>query len=60
MPISGREMLKRYLRAGWIEKWQHGSHVQVEKDHDHETIPMAKELPKGTERALMKHLERSR
>jgi predicted RNA binding protein YcfA (HicA-like mRNA interferase family) len=59
MPISGKEMLKRYLKTGWTMKRQTGSHVQLEKITDNETIPMAKELKKGMESALLKHLRRS-
>jgi predicted RNA binding protein YcfA (HicA-like mRNA interferase family) len=61
MPMSGHEMLKLYKKAGWYVTRQKGSHVQVEikladggKDND--TIPMHKELKKGTEADLLKHL----
>jgi predicted RNA binding protein YcfA (HicA-like mRNA interferase family) len=59
MPISGKEMLKRYVKAGWVRKRQTGSHVQVAKGREHDTIPMDKELPKGLEAHLLKHLRRS-
>ncbi len=56
MPMSGSEMLKRYLANGWIVLRQKGSHVIVGKDHLRETIPMHRELKKGTEHALKKRL----
>lgn len=62
MPLSGKAMLKLYLAAGWRELRQNGSHVRLEKDGDHETIPIHsnKDLPKGLERKLLKHLEESK
>jgi predicted RNA binding protein YcfA (HicA-like mRNA interferase family) len=57
MPLSGDEMLKLYKNAGWTVIHQKGSHVQVEKDNLHETIPMHRELKKGLERALLKRLK---
>ena len=43
MPISGKEMLARYLKAGWKKLKQKGSHVKVGKDDLRQTIPMQKE-----------------
>ena len=62
MPISGREMLRRYLQAGWRIVRIRGSHHILEKNNDHETIPVHgnKELDKGIEGALLKHLENSK
>ena len=57
MPISGKEMLKRYQRAGWIVVARKGSHVKVGKGGLRETIPMQKELKKGLEAKLLKRLE---
>ncbi len=56
MPMSGKEMLKLFLKDGWIKIRQSGSHVQMSKDNERETIPMHKELKKGTEKALLKRL----
>jgi predicted RNA binding protein YcfA (HicA-like mRNA interferase family) len=56
MPLSGKEMLQLYKKAGWAVIHQKGSHVQVEKGNLHETIPMHKELKKGLEQALLKGL----
>ncbi len=59
MPISGKEMLKRYLKAGWELARVTGSHHQVRKDGQIETIPVHgnHDLGKGLERALLKRLE---
>lgn len=46
MPMSGKDMLKRYLSEGWIVLRQKGSHVIVGKGTERETIPMHKELKK--------------
>lgn len=56
MPISGKEMLKRYLRDGWVVLRQRGSHVFISKGVLRETIPMHRELKVGTERYLLKRL----
>ena len=65
MPISGKEMLKRFIKAGWIKIGQVGSHVQVKKVGidgriKKETIPMHKELKKGTESDLLKRLKKEK
>lgn len=57
MPLSGKEMLKLYERAGWHFVRQCGSHVRVTKGKEHETIPMHRELAPGTEHKLLKRLE---
>ena len=57
MPISGEQMLKRYLRCGWMVMHRKGSHVKVGLRSLRETIPLHKELAKGLERRLMKRLE---
>ncbi len=56
MPVSGKSMLKKYLKNGWIVLRQKGSHVRVCKGKEFETIPMHKELKKGMERDLLKRL----
>jgi len=58
MPISGKEMLKRYLNAGWIILRQAGSHMIVGKGVERETIPMHRELKKGLESKLLKRLRK--
>ncbi len=57
MPISGKEMLKRFQKAGWPILRKKGSHVVVGKNDERETIPMHKELKKGLEKYLLKRLE---
>jgi predicted RNA binding protein YcfA (HicA-like mRNA interferase family) len=60
MPLSGKEMLKRYLTAGWkVLRQRGGSHVVVGKGKKRESIPMHDELKKGLERKLLKRLSRS-
>jgi predicted RNA binding protein YcfA (HicA-like mRNA interferase family) len=58
VPLSGKEMLSMYLRAGWEKLRQSGSHVIVGKQEDRETIPMHRELKRGLERKLLKHLKK--
>src|SRR4051812_29179069 len=53
MPLSGREMLRLYLQAGWVVLRQKGSHVVMGKGELRETIPMHRELKRGLERALL-------
>ena len=57
MPISGKEMLKRFQRAGWVIVSRKGSHVKVGKGSLRETIPMHKELKKGLEIKLLKRMK---
>lgn len=57
MPLSGKEMLRLFKRAGWVELRQTGSHKVVGKGSLREVIPMHRELKRGTERALLKRLE---
>jgi predicted RNA binding protein YcfA (HicA-like mRNA interferase family) len=59
MPISGKEMLSRFLKAGWKVLRQKGSHVQVGQEGKLETIPQHKELDKGLEQKLLKRLKNS-
>ena len=58
MPISGKEMLNRYLQNGWTVLRQKGSHVTLGKGSDRETIPVHsnRDLGKGLERKLLKKL----
>ncbi len=60
MPMSGKEVLKLFLRSGWLVLRQRGSHVIVGKKEKRETIPMHKELKKGLERVLLKRLDRKK
>jgi predicted RNA binding protein YcfA (HicA-like mRNA interferase family) len=56
MPLSGKEILQQYKKAGWIEISQKGSHIKVGKGNLRETIPMHKDLKKGLEQKLLKRL----
>ncbi len=58
MPISGKEMLKRFLADGWKIVRQKGSHVFLSKGDLNETIPVHgnKDLKKGLEKKLLKRL----
>ena len=57
MPLSGKEMQKKFEKAGWQKIRQRGSHDIMGKGEDRETIPMHKELAKGMEKFLLKRLE---
>jgi predicted RNA binding protein YcfA (HicA-like mRNA interferase family) len=57
MPLSGKEMLKQYEKAGWAIISQEGSHIKIGKGKLRETIPMHKELGKGLEQRLLKRLK---
>lgn len=57
MPISGEDMLRLFLKHGWIKVRQKGSHVIVKKEGElPETIPMHRELKKGLEAKLLKRI----
>jgi predicted RNA binding protein YcfA (HicA-like mRNA interferase family) len=57
MPLSGKEMLRLFVQAGWTVLRQNGSHVRVVKGKEHETIPMHRELKRGTEHDLLKRMK---
>jgi len=57
MPISGKQMLKLFEKAGWKILRQKGSHIVIGLKDDRETIPMHKELKKGLESYLLKRLK---
>lgn len=57
MPISGKDLVKEFEAAGWVIKSQKGSHVKLEKNGKVVIIPMHRELKKGTEHAIRKHLK---
>jgi predicted RNA binding protein YcfA (HicA-like mRNA interferase family) len=56
MPLSGKEMVKLYEKHGWSVLRQRGSHVQMGKGNQRETVPLHDELKKGLERKLLKRL----
>ena len=57
MPLSGKEVARLFLKAGWIIVSQKGFHVKVGRLGEREIIPMHKELKKGLERKLLKRLK---
>lgn len=54
MPLSGKEIIQLYERQGWIILRQKGSHVQMGRGGERETIPLHHELRRGLERKLLK------
>jgi predicted RNA binding protein YcfA (HicA-like mRNA interferase family) len=58
MPLSGKEMLRIYIKNGWTKVSQRGSHVKVEKGKHIEIIPMHKELKRGLESKLLKRIKK--
>lgn len=56
MPLSGKEMVRLYELHGWRFVRQKGSHVRMAKGSENASIPMHKELKKGTEHSLLKKL----
>ncbi len=59
MPLSGKEILRLFLEAGWRLHHVKGSHHRIEKDGQHETIPVHgnQDLGKGLESKLLKCLK---
>lgn len=57
MPLSGKEMLGLFKKAGWRVLRRRGSHVVVGIGGKRETIPMHGELKKGLEARLLKRLK---
>lgn len=49
-------MVTLYERHGWVVLRQKGSHVQMGKGNERETIPLHRELKKGLECNLLKRL----
>lgn len=56
MPMSGKDVLRLFEKAGWVVLRQRGSHVIVGKGDRRETIPMHRELKKGLEQKLFKRV----
>ncbi len=50
-------MVKLFEASGWAILRQKGSHVQMGKGTQRETIPLHRELKKGLEQKLRKRLE---
>jgi predicted RNA binding protein YcfA (HicA-like mRNA interferase family) len=56
VPLSGEEVIKLYLKAGWDILRQKGSHVAVGWNDLRESIPLHRALSPGLERELWKKL----
>jgi predicted RNA binding protein YcfA (HicA-like mRNA interferase family) len=55
MPLTGKEMLKLYLKDGWELDHVNGSHHIMVKGNISVSIPVhSKDLKKGTEQKLLK------
>ncbi len=58
MPLTGEQMLKLYLKNGWVIINKEGSHRRVAKGKHRETIVDTKKtLKKGLEKYLLKRLK---
>lgn len=62
MPISGKELAKRFKKIGFeeIRRGGKGSHIKLKKGNKTVIIPSHKEIRKGLERALIKQLEENK
>lgn len=58
MPLSGKQMLRLFQKAGWKVISQKSSHIKVGKGCLREIIPKHKELKKGLEQDLLKRLRK--
>jgi predicted RNA binding protein YcfA (HicA-like mRNA interferase family) len=56
VPLSGVQVMKLYLKAGWDILRQKGSHVTVGCGDLEETIPLHRGLSLGLERKLLNRL----
>ncbi|HIJ06164.1 MAG: Uncharacterized protein XD87_0355 [candidate division WS6 bacterium 36_33] len=52
--VSGAEMIKFLVKQGFIVRRQTSSHIIVQKDWRVFSVPLHKELKKGTEIAILK------
>jgi predicted RNA binding protein YcfA (HicA-like mRNA interferase family) len=60
MPLSGKEMVKLFEKAGWERIRQKGSHVTMRSPSGRTwAIPIHKELRTGTEHESLKKLKES-
>lgn len=59
MPISGKNLIREFEKAGWVIDRQKGSHVTLKKGQKVATIPVHgnRDLGKGLEKKLRKILE---
>ena len=54
LPVSGKQMVKVFLRIGFQLERQKGSHIVMSKGNAILVIPNHKTVAKGTERELIK------
>ncbi len=56
MPISGKLIIKKLRKMGWVIVFQTGSHVKLRKGSAMTIVPVYgnKDLPKGTIRGIEK------
>ena len=54
--ISGRECVKALLKAGFVKRRQHGSHIILRRDEPYSqlVVPDHKELDRGTLRGIIR------
>jgi predicted RNA binding protein YcfA (HicA-like mRNA interferase family) len=57
--ISGQDCVNALLRAGFIFKRQHGSHIILRRDNPFSqlVVPNHKELDRGTLRSILRQAE---
>lgn len=53
--VSGAEVVKALITAGFFEVSQRGSHVKLRKGDATVIVPMHKELAAGTLRSIIRH-----
>ena len=59
MPLTGKELVRRYEQQGWMHVRTRGSHFIMQKDNLSVSIPIHgnKTLQKGIEAYLLKFLK---
>lgn len=55
--MSGKDLVKIAEKAGWVYRNQTGSHYVMEKNGQHISVPLHKELGKGLEHKLLKRIK---
>ena len=58
--ISGREAIKALYKNGFIIKRQKSSHVLLKKEDVRVTVPLHSELDKGTLRAIIDQVRKTK
>ena len=54
MPVSGKDIVRKLKKMGWIVTSQRGSHVKLRKNKKITIVPVhgGKDLPRGTIKAI--------